>query len=1278
MDHHYVALPRSRRLVALVATVLLAVSFTAGTAWAEEPPADEQADAAGEAPEGEAPSDEPAAAEETEPGEDGNEEEAAPPAEEPGAPRPSSNDDPADAQLPAPLPDEDQAASTSAASSGAEEGGVDDQLLGAAADDPPVGALAAYVASRTRLSWNGNDYGIYAFIPTTFEPTLVESDGAAVGGVSGTQDFHAVLADVPGIGRVTYMVETAHLDPYSQDCTGAQAWFDAIPDFSATCENFKADYFTNNGAGADYTWTSLGGFENGPDPTVMAGDTSPATLVYDPDAEPPEGGGGDEGDGGDFPGSDYVASFSPFAIDGTAYDDPVPGLGSSPQTVWFVSAGDVGPTAVTADGTPIGGLFDDAGVSIGVFLADIDSALSTMFLDDGFGVSDCDGFETFIANISGGQATADCHAAKTGAFTFGGAETDYTFAGFDGFVDGTGNPLGGTVTVADGHTAPPTLAYQVTPPGGGDGGGQYLASRSPLSWNGNDYGNVHVLSPDSEGGTSVTQDDTPIPNVDGTGNYHVALSDINGQNFTYVIHEMFLPTADCAGFDAFLAGVGATGSCDNFKADYLTGNGVGEDYTFTGLSGFENAGTVVVTTGGTDPPYLRYDAGGDGGGYVASNSPLSYGGVDYDDPQFGGTQPGVFYLAADDTHDPVFVEADDTPIPAIGADGNPRDVDAGLIQVDGGAHVTIYADSGLVEFMGGTRDCDGLVAAMAALGAPPVTCANYKQGVLTAPVGGSSLGAATGDYGFTGLDGFDAGGPVTVVDGFTDPPYLRHVGEDDGGDDGAVPDELKGDGPEDEYEASNSPLVFAGEEYDGYYPGHPSDPSAAFYMTTTNLGSGAGGEIMYADDIRPTDIPGTQGLQPFHVALVQIDGVDQFGDPLSQRMTLYLDHGLLIDTDLPGSQGPYTADCAGLLAMFGDLDAFDTEDDPSPTIACHAFMANVLTPNGAYQDFTFNGLDGFTDGSGDPVVEAPQVIADKTSPPYLQWSPQRRWYAASVAPVSYDGHDFTDRIFQEASTTDPGTNWWTGAQHWGGSFIFADGQMPNALPGWGHPDGLGFPVDFHVALIWLGTDYVTLYVEEVLFPALGLTNDCAGVNDLLEDMFDGHQQEPPEGWGCEAFVQDVFLAPDDWCGDYVFNGFDDATDANGDPVAEVPTLLDGATDPPTLEYVGPQQGCPETGGTDPPGEEEPPGDDTSDPGSDDPDDPGNPDEPGSDAPDDPGSDDGSDPHGSSPTGGSDPAVPGSPGTLPRTGFELWSLVLAGLVLAAAGIVLDRRRRTVAG
>ncbi len=1267
---------RTRALVALSSSVLLVVSFAAADIVLAGPAAAADEPAAPDEPPTTAPaSDEAGAPEEV----------ATPPPEEPATPP----EDPPTA-APAPIdeafgpevsPSSEPAADDGisgnepsdpllGASSAPGEDGAGGGVLGATADDPPVGTLAAYVASHTRLSWNGNDYGILAFIPNAASPTLVDADGTAVGGVSGTEDFHAVLADAGGIGKVTYVFDTQVLAAYGASCAGADAFFAAIhdqdPTFSATCENFEADYFTNNGAGNDYTWGGLDNFENAGPVTVMAGDTSPATLAYDPDAEPPADGGG--GDGGDFPGSDYVASLSPFAIDGTAYDDPVPGMGASQQTLWLVSGG-YGPTAVTADGTAIGGLFDDAGSSIDVFLSDMDGQLTTTFVDSGVGANDCSGFETLVDSMSGGGVIPDCHAYKTDVFTPNGAEADYTFSDLDDFLDDNGDPLAATVTVADGYTAPPTLTYQVTPPGGGgDGGGQYLASLSPLTWNGTTYGIVHVLSPDSEGGTSVGADDTPIPNVDGTSNYHVALAHLDGiGDFTYVIDEMFLPSEDCAGFETFLASTPATGSCDNFEADYFTANGAGEDYTFGGLDSFENGGPVEVAPGGTDPPYLRFEGGSGGGGdaegdhYVASNSPLAYGGVDYDDAQFGGTQPGVFYLAADDTNDPVFVEADDTPIPAIGADSSPRDIDVGLLDVDG-AHVTVYADSGLVANFGGSRDCAGLEATMTLLGAS-VTCVNYEQSILTAPVSGSALGPATADYGFTSFDGFDSGGPVTVVDGYTDPPYLHFV-SGDGDEYDCCLDAPKGEGAEVDYVASNSPLEWMGDVYDDVWPGAPFETNWAFYLTSAidDLSGGPTSTFATNDGVRPVGIPPPNGLQAFHALLVRVSGTVQTGpsefEERTAYLTLYVDNGVFE----PPEGTTYTVDCDGFEQMVASDEFFDTDAEPTPVVECVAFHQDVLTPNQPGEDFTFNGLTNWKDGDGNPIAGDLPTVNGDNSDPFIHYDPQTRWYAATVSPWTYNGTNFTEAAYWDTETGSPGVSFGTAEQQ-GNEFIYENGQWPRGIPG-----GAGLH-DFIVVLVEIDGRYGTVYYENTLADAFGVT-DCPSFDDYLESALDNPVRNIPHA--CHAFASVALDSPIDGfgnpqCQDFTFTQ-PTWTDQNGNPLEgqSAPTITDGF-DAPALTYIGPE--C-ESSGDPPQGGD--PGDDPSSPGTDDPGsgDPGSGD-PGSG---DPGSGGGGD-SGSSPVGGSTNTVAsGGPATLPRTGLELWSLVLAGLFLVAAGVVLDRRRR----
>jgi hypothetical protein len=66
--------------------------------------------------------------------------------------------------------------------------------------------------------------------------------------------------------------------------------------------------------------------------------------------------------------------------------------------------------------------------------------------------------------------------------------------------------------------------------------------------------------------------------------------------------------ATCAGFVAFLADNESpeTMTCGNFKPAIFTPNGAGEDFTFTGLDGFENEGAVSAVDGYSSPAWLTH------------------------------------------------------------------------------------------------------------------------------------------------------------------------------------------------------------------------------------------------------------------------------------------------------------------------------------------------------------------------------------------------------------------------------------------------------------------------------------------------------------------------------------------------------------------------------------------------------------------------------------------------------------------------------------------------
>lgn len=146
---------------------------------------------------------------------------------------------------------------------------------------------------------------------------------------------------------------------------------------------------------------------------------------------------------------------------------------------------------------------------------------------------------------------------------------------------------------------------------------EYLSSYSPLAYGGDNYTTDMVFVSRQNDQTSVAADNTVIVGIpDGTTvrNYHAVLFTAaeGGPTlyFTAMIDEaVFADEAE----PETLAGAQnivnnflglATGNAINFKADYLTIGALGDDYTWSGLSGFEVAGAVTVAAGGTSPVTL--------------------------------------------------------------------------------------------------------------------------------------------------------------------------------------------------------------------------------------------------------------------------------------------------------------------------------------------------------------------------------------------------------------------------------------------------------------------------------------------------------------------------------------------------------------------------------------------------------------------------------------------------------------------------------------------------
>lgn len=328
--------------------------------------------------------------------------------------------------------------------------------------------------------------------------------------------------------------------------------------------------------------------------------------------------------------------------------------------------------------------------------------------------------------------------------------------------------------------------------------------------------------------------------------------------------------------------------------------------------------------------------------YQASASPMSWGGTDYADPFPGETDPGTLWLLPGSA-EPVTVTNDGQDVPGIG--GN-APVHVALVDVSG-SKLTVYASDVVFDGYGGPygRDCAGLELLVPAMtgGTVTPTCENFGVKVLTPTTPG-------GPYDFAGFAVFSQPGPVAVVPGWTQPPWLRPGGSDD--------DPPPAPGP---YSTTNSPLVrdgvtFAtlpiGDESDG---GPPPGTGGTIWLTQAFAEEPS---FVLRDGTFLPGIPGPFGLRPFHVALMTIDGY---------HMTVYLDDAVL--TEFPG--GPFARSCAGLTAW---LDALEEGPD---SYLCRDFKAEIFVPDGEGRDFVFTGLGGFESGA------SVRVAAGFTAPPAL-------------------------------------------------------------------------------------------------------------------------------------------------------------------------------------------------------------------------------------------------------------------------------------------------------
>lgn len=308
----------------------------------------------------------------------------------------------------------------------------------------------------------------------------------------------------------------------------------------------------------------------------------------------------------------------------------------------------------------------------------------------------------------------------------------------------------------------------------------YLASASPLSWNGNDYsftgpaggsGSGSVLLAAGEWYQAVSSENQPvqIPTGAPTG-FDVALVRFgSGQRGTVylesTVFDQYGFSRNCAGANSVLSTYNDgsfTASCENFAPSILTQTNPGTSFAFGGYGPFEFAGPVTEVndpawTPGTDP-FIN------AGGTVP---------VDHQGPCCGQPDPGAMFKASDG--DPMrWIAGAGVQVYGLDAAGPLSPVHVGLISVNG-ADITVYVARDV--FVGGNhaQDCGGLIAIFNSVSpqADPVGCRNFKRDVFVPNAPGQ-------DYSFTGFGGFDLPGAVSETPTFAadGAPTLAYV---DGG-----------------------------------------------------------------------------------------------------------------------------------------------------------------------------------------------------------------------------------------------------------------------------------------------------------------------------------------------------------------------------------------------------------------------------------------------------------------------------------------------------------------
>lgn len=235
-------------------------------------------------------------------------------------------------------------------------------------------------------------------------------------------------------------------------------------------------------------------------------------------------------------------------------------------------------------------------------------------------------------------------------------------------------------------------------------------------------------------------------------------------------------------WDEALSGHAVSGSTGEALTDAAAGGGGGgsltlEDFvtTDTGVSKNDLEGNSVVDIV-ADVVEDRFNdvINARGDDFVASLSPLSYGGVDYDDLGFGGASaPMTVFIPADDTG-PTSITADSTRLAGFpGINPGIDNIHVALVDCDG-QKLTVYLEEGVLESMSATQDCSGVDSVFENVALGPIctasTCANFKSDYF-------SVVDDTSNMTFNGFTGFDNAGTVSVVSGETTPPTVNYSAE---------------------------------------------------------------------------------------------------------------------------------------------------------------------------------------------------------------------------------------------------------------------------------------------------------------------------------------------------------------------------------------------------------------------------------------------------------------------------------------------------------------------